>query len=87
MSHCYFIGGPLDLTKSVHRRPEPRLFALAASAFTLNDIHTAQDAENARKLVRSRHVYQRLPGFTPPVHGVPEQPCIYAYVGLEHDTP
>lgn len=57
---AYFIGGPLDLTKTAIQRAESRMYALSMPAFTLSEVGTAQDYDRARELIETRHVYRRL---------------------------
>ena len=77
---CYFIGGPLDLTKSVMQRAEPQLFALGTPALTLNEVNNKQNADYAMALLTERHVYERT-GF--PFRSDKGGPVVvYQYRGL-----
>lgn len=78
---CYFIGGPLDLTKALIQRPERRLYALERVAFTLSEIHTVQDASTAIDMLQHRHVYDL--GSPVRVAGTVEKPLVYIYAGRE----
>lgn len=80
-SLCYFVGGPMDLTKSDIARAEPYMYVLERPALTFSQIGTLTDYDNARNLLETRHKYRRIGPV--PISGVSQNILIYAYVGIE----
>jgi len=79
---CYFIGGPLDLTKCVVRHAVPYLYALEAPALTLDQISTKTQGDNAIDLLQSRHRYRRTMPLK--IRSVVEPMLVYIYDGQEY---
>lgn len=77
----YFIGGPLDLTKTVKDHAEQTMYALAPAALTLTEINNIQHYKTARTLIDERHVYYASPSATVPcVNGTV---ITYIYAGMK----
>ena len=74
---CYFIGGPLDLTKTVKQTAESVLIAIEQVAFTVAEL------TSNRSIPMRKHTYLRLPRYGPPIVGVSQQPFIYIYSGID----
>ena len=81
---CYFIGGPLDLTKTVKERAEQTMYALAPAALALTEINTVQDYKNARTLIDERHVYHAGPPAK--MHGADGTVIPYIYAGMKRSN-
>lgn len=82
---AYFIGGPLDLTKTAIPHVETILYSITKTALTLNEVYYAQDAKLAIDFIKNRHRY-RMMGRARVVDS--ESPVIiYAYDGTEMDGP
>lgn len=79
---CYFVGGPLDLTKCAVERAEPHLYALGSPALTLSQINTKTQGDNVIDLIESRHRYRRTMPLK--IRSVVEPMLVYIYDGQEY---